>query len=124
MKDIKQYFANGKNIADKEIDTDLGNVKEEDQKQEDVATNKHKRVRRISSNSSSSRMYNIENKNDLIDKTFSPFNGEINNVERTLQDGTPKSDLTESSIKRRLKKVFFILIGITVDVTLLINRYS
>ncbi|KAG5314528.1 ATAD5 protein, partial [Pseudoatta argentina] len=105
MKDIKQYFANGKNIIDKEIDTNLSNVKEEDQEQEDIATNKHKRMRiRISSNGSSSRMYDIENKNDLIDKTPSPFNGEINNSERILQDGTPKSGLTESSRKRRLKK--------------------
>ncbi|KAG5348082.1 ATAD5 protein, partial [Acromyrmex charruanus] len=105
MKDIKQYFANGKNIIDKEIDTNLSNVKKEDQEQEGIATNKHKRMRiRISSNGSSSRMYDIENKNDLIDKTSSPFNGEINNSERTLQDGTPKSGLTESSIKRRLKK--------------------
>ncbi|XP_018056078.1 PREDICTED: replication factor C subunit 1 [Atta colombica] len=103
MKDIKQYFANDKNI-DKETDTDLGNVKEEDQEQEDIATNKHKHMRiRISSNGSSSRMYDIENKNDLIDKT-SPFNSEINNGERTFQDGTPKPGaLIKSSIKR-LKK--------------------
>jgi len=123
MKDIKQYFANDKNIVDKETDTDLGNVKEENQEQEDIATNKHKHMRIwISSNGSSSRMYDIENKNDLIDKT-SPFNSEINNGERTFQDGTPKPGaLIKSSIKR-LKKVFFIL-RITVDVTLLINRYS
>ncbi|KYN10078.1 PREDICTED: replication factor C subunit 1 [Trachymyrmex cornetzi] len=104
MKDIKQYFANGKNIVDKETDTDLGNVKK-DQEQEDIATNKHKCVRiQISSNGSSSKMCDIENKKDLIDKTPSPFNGEINNGERTLQDETPKSGLTESGIKRRLKK--------------------
>ncbi|KYQ56478.1 ATPase family AAA domain-containing protein 5 [Trachymyrmex zeteki] len=125
MKDIKQYFANGKNIVDKETDTDLSNVKEDQEQEDIIATCKRKRVKiRISSNGSSSRMCIIENKNDLIDKTPSPFNDEINNGQRTLQDGTPKSSLTESGVKRRLKKVFFILIRITVDVNLLINLYN
>ncbi|KYM94827.1 ATPase family AAA domain-containing protein 5 [Cyphomyrmex costatus] len=100
MKDIKQYFDNGKNIVDKETDTDLDNVKEEDQ-EEIIATGKRKRVRiRISSVGSSSRMCDIiETKSNLIDKTPSPFNGEINNGQKTLQSGTSKSD-----VKRHLKK--------------------
>lgn len=118
MKDIKQYFANGGNIVDKEAATKSDNVAEdEERQQENVETGKRKRVKiRISRSSSVSRMCDIvDSKSDLIDKTPSPFNGEVNNGHRISQDGTPKSDSTKSGIKRRLQKVL-ILLGITIDV--------
>lgn len=116
MKDIKQYFTNGTNIIDKEAVIDSGNVMEqEEQEQKDtIVTSKRKRVKiRISRNSISRTCDIIENKSDLIDKTPSPFNSEINNDQRTLRNGTPKSSLTESGIKQRLKKVSLILIRVT-----------
>lgn len=116
MKDIKQYFTNGTNIIDKEAVIDSGNVMEqEEQEQEDtIVTSKRKRVKiRISRNSISRTCDIIENKSDLIDKTPSLFNSEINNSQRTLRDGTSKSSLTESGIKQHLKKVSLILIRVT-----------
>lgn len=118
MKDIKQYFANGNIVGVAATDSD--NVE-----QEEIATGKRKRVKiRISRNSSASRMCDIiESKSDLIDKTPSPFNGEINNSQKTLQDGTPKSGLMDADIKRRLKKVSD-LIRVIIDVSLSISIYS
>lgn len=103
MKDIKQYFANGRSIVGKEVDSDPDNIAEQEGT---IATGKRKRVKiRISRDDSASRMCDIiESKSDLIDKTPSPFNGVINNDQKTQQDGTPKSSLTESGVKQRLKK--------------------
>lgn len=116
MKDIKQYFANGRNIVDKKAVTDSSNDVEQEEREEcerevTIATGKRKRVKiRISRNSSASRMCDIiESKSDLIDKTPSPFNSEINSDRKTLQDGTPKSGSTELDVKRRLKKVSILL---------------
>jgi len=111
MKDIKQYFANGKNIIDKEIVIDPDNVKQEKQEQEEtIATDRCKRMKiRISRNGSASRMCDIiKSKSDPIDKMSNLFNGEINN-QIFLQDGTLKSGLIESDIKQPLKKVSLIL---------------
>lgn len=112
MRDIKQYFANGRNI-DKKAVTDSSNDVERDdcEREETIATGKRKRVKiRISRNGSASRMCDIiESKSDLIDKTPSPFNSEINSDHKTLQDGTPKSGSTELNVKQRLKKVSILL---------------
>lgn len=114
MKDIKQYFANGRNIVDKEA-SDPSNIagQEAREQEETIAMGKRKRVKiRISRDGSANRMCDIiESKSDLIDKTLNPFNGEVNNGQRT-QDGTPKSGLAESGVKRRLEKVIEILIGL------------
>lgn len=126
MKDIKQYFANDKSIVDKEAATDSSNVVEQEREQEEtVATGKRRRVKiRITRNGSASRMCDIvENKSDLIDKTPSPFNGEINNGYQTPQDETPKSSFTKSGVKRRLEKVS-ILLRVTIDISLSISIYS
>jgi len=114
MKDIKQYFANGKNIIDKEIVIDPDNVvKQEKQEQEEtIATDRCKRMKiRVSRNGSASRMCDIikSRKSDPIDKMSSLFNGEMNNGQIFLQDGTSKSGLIESDIKQPLKKVSLIL---------------
>lgn len=108
MRDIKQYFANGRNV-DKKTDSS-SDVEQEECEREEIVTGKRKRVKiRISRSSSASRMCDIiESKSDLIDKTPSPFNGEING-HKTLQDGTPKSGLTESGVKQCLKKVSILL---------------
>jgi len=109
MKDIKQYFTNGKNIIDKE--TDSSNiVEQEEREQED--TGKRKRVKiQISRNGSTNRTCDIlESENDLIDKTPSPFNGEPNNGHKILQDGTPRSGLTQSAVRQNVDKVSIVLI--------------
>lgn len=118
MRDIKQYFANGRNIVS-EAAADSGNVKQEEQEQEEtIATGKRKRVKiRISRNSSASRICDIvESKSDLIDKTPSPFNGKRNNGQRTLQSGTLKSGSTDSGVKQHLKKVSD-LVRVIIDVS-------
>lgn len=124
MKDIKQYFANDRSIVDKEAATKSNNVAEDEERQqeENIETGKRKRVKiRISRSSSASRMCDIvDSKSDLIDKTPSPFNGEVSNGHKILQDGTPKSDSTKSGIKRRLQKVL-ILLGITIDIFLSVS---
>jgi len=112
MKDIKQYFANGKNIIDKEIVIEPDNVvKQEKQEQEEtIATDRCKRMKiRVSCNGSASRMCDIiKSKSDRIDKMSSLFIGETNNGQIFLQDETSKG-LIESDIKQPLKKVFLIL---------------
>lgn len=107
MKDIKQYFVNGTRIVDERVAADVDKVeagKKEKQSLETITTSKRERVKiRISRTSSKERTCNIvESKNDLIDKTPSPFNGKVNNNERTVHNETPKSCLTKS--KRNLKK--------------------
>ncbi|KAL6261962.1 hypothetical protein P5V15_007045 [Pogonomyrmex californicus] len=110
MKDIKQYFTNGRKIVDKETAIDPGNIieqEEQEQEQEIIATGKRKRVKiRISRSDSRSRMCNvIESKNDLIDKTPSPYNGEVNSGQKKdLRNETPKSGLIDSNIKQCFKK--------------------
>jgi len=105
MKDIKQYFSNGTRIVDERDATDLDNAMEqkEEKQWETIATGKRKRVKiRISRTSSKERTCDIvDNKNDLIDKTPSPFNGKIKkNGEKIMHDETPKI-----KSKRNLKKV-------------------
>lgn len=109
MRDIKQYFVNGRDIVDEKVDS--GNDVEREDQEETIATGKRKRVKiRISRDSSASRMCDIiESRSDLIDKTPSPFNSEINSDHKALQDGTPKSGSTESDVKRRPKKVSILL---------------
>ncbi|EFN70838.1 ATPase family AAA domain-containing protein 5 [Camponotus floridanus] len=104
MKDIKQYFSNGTKIVDERDATDLDNaVEQKEEKQwETISTGKRKRVKiRISRTSSKERTCDIvDNKNDLIDKTPSPFNGKIKkNGEKIVHDETPKI-----KSKRNLKK--------------------
>jgi hypothetical protein len=105
MKDIKQYFANGRNIVNKEATAiDPDNVSAE--QEETIARSKRKRVKiRISLNDSASICDIIDSKSDLIDKTPSPFNGKVNNGRRIRQDKTPKSDLAKSDLKPQLEKV-------------------
>lgn len=105
MKDIKQYFANGKNIVNKETTAiDHDNVSAE--KEETIARGKRKRVKiRISLNDSASMCNIIDSKSDLIDKTPSPFNGKVNNSRRIRRDKTSKPDLAESDLKSQLEKV-------------------
>lgn len=108
MKDIKQYFVNGTRIVDERVAADVDKVVEPRKKEKqslETITGKRERVKiRISRTSSKERTCNIvENKNDLIDKTPSPFNGKVSNDERTVHIETPKSCLTKS--KRNLKKV-------------------
>ncbi|XP_072748662.1 uncharacterized protein Elg1 [Anoplolepis gracilipes] len=100
MKDIKQYFSNGTIKIERAV-ADFDNVVEEEEEQETIATSKRERVKiRISRTSSKGRTCDIiENKNDLIDKTPSPFNGRVNNSERTMHDETPKA-----KSKQNLKK--------------------
>ncbi|XP_025986498.1 ATPase family AAA domain-containing protein 5 [Solenopsis invicta] len=104
MKDIKQYFANGKNIVNKETTAiDHDNVSAE--KEETIARGKRKRVKiRISLNDSASMCNIIDSKSDLIDKTPSPFNGKVNNSRRIRRDKTSKPDLAESDLKSQLEK--------------------
>ncbi|KMQ92272.1 atpase family aaa domain-containing protein 5, partial [Lasius niger] len=108
MKDIKQYFVNSTRIVDERTAADLDNAverkKEEKQSWETIATGKRERVKiRISRTSSKERTCDIvESKNDLVDKTPSPFNGKMKNGEKTVHDETPKSCPTKS--KRNLKK--------------------
>jgi hypothetical protein len=120
MKDIKQYFVGAKMLGE-EIATDSGNDAElqEDEIEETIAKGKRKRVKiRISRvRDSKERMCNIiENKNDLIDKTPSPFNTKVNNSENTLQDGTPKSRLVDLSIEQSLMKVLNLEFRSTIDI--------
>ena len=105
MKDIKQYFANGKNIVNKEA-TAIDPVVSAEQ-EETIVRGKRKRVKiRISLKDSASMCDIIDSKSDLIDKTPSPFNGKVNNGRRRLrQDKTPKSDLADSDLKPQLEKV-------------------
>lgn len=95
MKDIKQYFSNDTRIIDERDAADLDYaVEQKEEKQwETTATGKRKRVKiRISCTSSKQRMCDIvDSKNDLIDKTPSPFNGKINNGEKIMHDETPKT---------------------------------
>lgn len=107
MKGIKQYFTNGRNIVK---ETDSNNIVEQEE-QEQEETGKRKRVKIwISRNDSANRMCDIlESKNDLIDKTPSPFNGEQNNGNKILQDGTPRSGLAESAVKQNVDKVSVLL---------------
>jgi len=120
MKDIKQYFAGAK-ILDEEIAADSGNHAElqEDEIEETVAKGKRKRVKiRISRiRDSRNRMCDIiENKNDLIDKTPSPFSAKVNNSESILQDGTPKSCLVDLSIEENFMKVLDLNFGSSIDI--------
>ncbi|XP_070524431.1 enhanced level of genomic instability 1 isoform X2 [Cardiocondyla obscurior] len=79
---------------------------EERAQEETAARDKRKRVKiRISLDRSRSKTCDIiESQNDLIDKTPSPYNGEVNNSHKTLQDETPKSGLMEPGVKQRLRK--------------------
>ncbi|XP_077278918.1 enhanced level of genomic instability 1 [Temnothorax americanus] len=110
MKDIERYFANGKHIhiVDKEAATDSSNVAEQEKREQEetTATGKRERVEiRMSRDSSASRMCDIiESKGDLIDETPIPFNGDVNNGHKPLRNETPKSEWTESDVKRRLEK--------------------
>lgn len=98
MKDIKQYFSNDTRIVDKKAATDF----EEEKQWKTITTSKRERVKiRISRTSSKERTCDIvESKNDLIDKTPSPFNGKVNNGEKTMHDETPKA-----KPKRNFRKV-------------------
>ncbi|KAM0737079.1 Enhanced level of genomic instability 1 [Formica fusca] len=89
MKDIKQYFSNDTRIVDEKAATDF----EEEKQWKTITTSKRERVKiRISRTSSKERTCDIvESKNDLIDKTPSPFNGKVNNGEKTMHDETPKA---------------------------------
>ncbi|XP_012543644.1 ATPase family AAA domain-containing protein 5 [Monomorium pharaonis] len=106
MKDIEQYFANGRNINKEATATDDNVAEQEARKQEEIIMmGKRKRVKiRILRDGSTNRMCDIIDNSDLIDKTPSPFNGEVNDGQRTRQDKTPKSCLTESRVKRRFEK--------------------
>lgn len=104
MKDIKQYFSNGKGIVDggaASIDNVVERKKE--RQKETIATDRRERVKiRISRNTSKERTCDIiENKDDMIDKTPSPFNGKLKNGEKAMHDETPKA-----KSKRNLKKVW------------------
>lgn len=90
MKDIKQYFSNGTKIVDERASADL---EEASGQWKTISTGKRERVKiRISRTSSQERTCDIvESKNDLIDKTPSPFSGKVNNGERTMNDETPKA---------------------------------
>ncbi|XP_011147806.2 replication factor C subunit 1 isoform X1 [Harpegnathos saltator] len=117
MKDIKQYFANGSRIDKKIVDSNDNTHKEhmEEEQEDDFivrANRKRKRVKiRISRTGSEERICNIiESKNDLIDKTPSPF-GKTNDNSRISQDETVKSDLTSSSTKRHFEKFAVALVG-------------
>ncbi|XP_011337691.1 uncharacterized protein LOC105279536 isoform X2 [Ooceraea biroi] len=109
MKDIKQYFTNGAKTVNEEVATDSGNAADlqQGELEETVTTRKRKRVKiRISrTRDSKERMCDIiESKNDLIDKTPSPFNAKKVNNESTPQDRTPKSRLAGFSTEQRLQK--------------------
>lgn len=110
MKDIKQYFANGAKMVDEKVDVDSGNISglQQDVSETTIMKKKRERVKiRISRtrNSKERTCDIIDNKNDLIDKTPSPFNAKANNNENTLQVETPKSRLIGLSIEQSLKKV-------------------
>ncbi|XP_032669231.1 ATPase family AAA domain-containing protein 5 [Odontomachus brunneus] len=108
MRDIKQYFANGAKI-DKIINS-VDNVKrmEEEQENSSVAKEGRKRKRvkiRISRAGSKEGTCDIiENKNDLIDKTPSPF-AKTDDNRRTSQSETPKSHIASSSTKQDSEKL-------------------
>lgn len=111
MKDIKQYFANGAKLVEEEqVASDSGSVEElqRDQLEEGKIKGKRKRVKiRISrAKDSKERMCDIiESRNDMIDKTPSPFNAKVNSSDGSLQDGTPKSRLIGLNGEQNVKKV-------------------
>ncbi|XP_020293897.1 ATPase family AAA domain-containing protein 5 [Pseudomyrmex gracilis] len=104
MKDIKQYFANGTKVVRKEIIADnSGSIMQQEDQEEMITTGKRRRVKiRISSNGFRRTCNVVESKNDLIDKTPSPLNSKLN--DKTVQDATPKSCVTNSSLKQGFKK--------------------
>lgn len=114
MKNIRQYFVNGAKTTNVEVAANSSNIaglqqeEEEEELEEPVTKSKRKRVKiRISrTRDSKERTCDIvESKNDLIDKTPSPFNAKVTNGESSLLDGTPKSHPLGSSTERSLKKV-------------------
>lgn len=124
MRDIKQYFANGVKIDRKNVDSD-DIVKRRKEEQEDgpvtSGSRKRKRVKiRISRAGSKERICDIiESKNDLIDKTPSPFT-KANGGRRISQGETPKSHLANSSTDKDSEKV--LNKGSVVSATLLIYK--
>lgn len=109
MRDIKQYFVNGAKI-DKKIINSIDNAKRMEEKQENSSVakdgRKRKRVKiRISRAGSKERTCDIiESKNDLIDKTPSPF-AKTDDTRRISQSGTPKSHLASSSTRQDSEEV-------------------
>jgi len=103
-----------------EIAADSENDVELQEDEETIAKGKRKRVKiRISRiRDSKERMCDIiENKNDLIDKTPSPFNTKVNNGENTLQDGTPKSHLSTVDLStEQMMKVLDLEFRSTIDI--------
>lgn len=116
MKDIMQYFATHTKMVDEEV-VAASNVagQQQDEPEETIAKGKRKRVKiRISrTRDSKERMCDIiESKNDLIDKTPSPFNAKVNNDKKTLQDETPKSRSAGLNSKQSLKEVLEFIVRI------------
>lgn len=102
MKDIKQYFSNDTRIIDERNTADFDNATEqkEEKQWETTATGKRKRVKIRISRTSKERMCDIvDSKNDLIDKTPSPFNDKINS-EKIMHDETPKTRRSERNLKK------------------------
>lgn len=107
MRDIKQYFADGAKIDKIKSIDNLEHIREE---QEDSSFARDSRTRkrvkiRISRSDSKERICDIiEEKNDLIDKTPSPF-AKVNDGGRISQGKTSKFHLAGSSTKQDLEEV-------------------
>lgn len=110
MRDIKQYFVNGARIGRRIVDSE-DNVEHMEEEQEDesvpMAGRKRKRVKiRISRTDSAERICDIiESKNDLVDKTPSPFT-RANGDRKVSQSETPRSHVAGSSRKQDSKEVW------------------
>lgn len=104
MKDIKQYFSEAK-VDKRETDSDTV-VKKKDEEKETVARKKRKRVKiRISRTNSKESVCNIiDNKDDTIDKTPSPFAKLINQI-TIPYDENLESSSTDLNIQNDIKKV-------------------